>query len=89
MQHMSSNQQSSDSEFSRLKWGCRRGMLELDLMLAGFLDRHFNELTQEEINIFNDLLLYPDQTLYEYLMGRMIPTDGALAHVVDRIRCST
>ncbi|MGH8753044.1 MAG: succinate dehydrogenase assembly factor 2, partial [Burkholderiales bacterium] len=26
---------------NRLRWNCRRGMLELDLVLTGFLDKHY------------------------------------------------
>ena len=33
-----------DRDFSRLRWRCRRGMLELDLLLGRFVNEHYREL---------------------------------------------
>ncbi len=71
---------------SRLYWQCRRGMLELDLLLQAFLDGQFDTLAAPEQQAFSDLLGYPDTVLLEYMLGRMIPTDKAIADVVAKIR---
>ena len=70
----------------RLRWQCRRGMLEVDLLLNRFLDEGYGTLTHAQKLVFTDLLAYPDQVLVEWLMGRQRPVDRKLAHVVDRVR---
>jgi antitoxin CptB len=74
------------SPLSQLKWRCRRGMLELDLLLQGFLERGYEMLSAQERETFQELLNYPDQDLLEYLMARAMPTDKDVADVVNRIR---
>lgn len=71
---------------SRLYWQCRRGMLELDILLQDFLDAGFAALAATEQHAFVELLDYPDAVLLEYMLGRMIPTDQNLANVVTKIR---
>jgi len=61
-------------------------MRELDLLLQQFLDRSYATLAVNEQMDFVRLLEYPDQLLYEYLLGRMVPSDQALAALVVRIR---
>ena len=73
---------------ARLRWQCRRGMRELDELLLGFIDRHLGELAGEELAAFEALLRYPDDLLYECLMGRMVPMEEGIAHVVRKIRCA-
>lgn len=71
---------------ARVYWQCRRGMRELDLLLQGFFERAYGTADEPVRRAFLDLLEYPDQLLLEYLMGRMVPIDPALADVVARIR---
>ncbi len=71
---------------SKLYWRCRRGMLELDLLLQGYLRHHYDSMTSAEKSAFEELLTYPDQMLLEYLMGRMTPVDSRLAHIVKKVR---
>lgn len=76
------------AEQDRLRWRCRRGMLELDLMLNAFLDHGLEALNETEREVFQRLLDYPDQTLLELLMVRMVPTDKESVHVIRKIRSS-
>ena len=78
----------STAQRARLYWRCRRGMLELDLVLQSFLDRNYDKATRDEQRAFETLLNYPDTLLLEYVMGRMTPTDPLLAHVVARLRAA-
>jgi len=71
---------------SRLRWRCRRGMLELDLLLNAFLDQKLKELTAAECSALEQLLEYPDQLLMEYLFGRTIPADEEIIPIVAKIR---
>jgi len=71
---------------ARLQWQCRRGMLELDLFLRGFLAEGYAKLTDAEKETFDRLLKTPDQQLLEYLMGREQPEERDIADVVNKVR---
>ncbi|MDH5573779.1 MAG: succinate dehydrogenase assembly factor 2 [Gammaproteobacteria bacterium] len=75
-----------DQQRARLKWQCRRGMLELDMFLQAFLDKCYENLTQEERLVFTALLEFPDQELLEYLMLRKTPDEKEFTHVIKQIR---
>ncbi len=77
-----------EQELARLRWQCRRGMLELDMFLEPFLDNYFLQLTATEKTAFYTLLNYPDQFLLEYLMGRSIPLDKDVADVAKKIQAA-
>jgi len=70
----------------RLRWQCRRGMLELDLLLAGFLEEGYESLSPADKARFAALLSHPDQLLQGWLMGHASPTDTGLARLVEVIR---
>lgn len=76
----------SDGELSRVYWQCRRGMLELDTLLLGFMDKGYKGLSKDRKQVFDELLACPDQLLLEYLMGRVVPIDTEIADVVKQIR---
>jgi antitoxin CptB len=61
-------------------------MLELDILLQGFFDRHWEGLTEPERGAFDRLLGYPDPVLLECLTGNMPVVDPEIAHVIERIR---
>ena len=73
---------------SELRWQCRRGMLELDLLLNGFLETKYSQLDAVQREDFVTLLRYPDQTLYELLMDKMASSNPAIAKIVQLIRNS-
>ncbi|MEJ2406361.1 MAG: succinate dehydrogenase assembly factor 2 [Candidatus Thiodiazotropha sp.] len=73
-------------EVSRLRWRCRRGMLELDLLLLGFLEHGYQQLDPVQQQCFERLLQLPDQTLYEQLMGDAEPGEKEFADVIKWIR---
>lgn len=75
-------------ERNRIHWQCRRGMLELDDLLQGFLHQAFDELDSRERCQFESLLKCHDNLLLDYLMGRTVPADPDTAHVVNKIRAA-
>lgn len=75
-----------DTEYARLKWRCRRGMLELDLLLQPFVVDVYPALTDEEKRQFHTLLDMQDQELLECLMLQQPPADRSLDHVIRKIR---
>jgi len=74
------------SELARMRWKCRRGMLELDLLLRDFLDSGYQNLDEAGQQLLDRILDYPDAVLLEWLMGRIRPTDKDVAQLVDKIR---
>jgi len=74
---------------NRLRWKCRRGMLELDIMLQSFIESGYAELGPEDNNYFEQLLNYEDNPLFELLMGHMQPADPAMKHVIQSIQRAT
>lgn len=70
----------------KLAWRCRRGMLELDILLTDFLKRGYGALDERQRADFERLLALPDQELLEYLLGTKQAMDGDLAHVIACIR---
>ena len=74
------------ASLSRLRWQCRRGMLELDLILNAFMDRGFDALDNEQKNIFKQILDYPDQLLFDLLLDQMKSSDREVASLVTHIR---
>ena len=69
-----------------LRWQCRRGMLELDLILNNFIDNGLGSLADDERATFEHVLSYPDQTLYDLLLGNTVSADRKVAGLVQRIR---
>ncbi len=71
---------------NQLKWACRRGLLELDLLLNSYMDKVYNQLTDDEKRQFITLLDMQDQEMYEMLTGKLSPNDKELAKLLNRIR---
>jgi len=74
------------SELDRLRWHCRRGMLELDLVLSRFLERSFRELPPDQVAAFKALLQQSDSVLWDLVSGRLEPESGATATIVRLLR---
>ena len=73
-------------ELNRLRWRCRRGMLENDLILARFLDARGDALTSAELIALDRLLELSDGDLWELLSGRREPEDAAVKPLVEALR---
>ena len=74
------------AERARLTWRCRRGMLELDLLLGGFMAGGYDTMSETQQHHFHRLLEYPDQELLEYLLLQRPAPSRELADVVAKIR---
>ncbi len=74
------------SSKSRLYWQCRRGMLELDTLLIGFMDSKYSGLDHHYQLVFETILTNSDPLLLDYLMGNTIPADKDVAYVIKQIQ---
>ena len=57
-------------DMDRIRWQCRRGVLEMDLILQRFLAEDFESLNPEELNLFKELLGEVDTVLLAWVMGQ-------------------
>lgn len=71
---------------AKLIWQCRRGMLELDLILNPFVTHHFANLNKEQLHAFEQLLTYSDPEIYHWLMEGGQPDTQELVDIVTFIR---
>ena len=75
------------NSYSQLKWACRRGMLELDVLLGSFLEQRYLMLSNEEQQAFTQLLSEPDPLLFAWLLGQEdVAVDPSFFHIVELIR---
>lgn len=70
---------------AQLRWRCRRGMLELDIILSEFFDKHYASLTTEEKQEFQLLLEQQDTTLLAWLVYQSPPPPAFLT-IVQRVQ---
>ena len=68
----------------RLRWQCRRGLLELDLLFTRFLDNRYAQLTGPEKTSFQTLLKQSDHNLLAWLHGQKSPP-GELQSILKKI----
>ena len=69
-----------------LKWRCRRGVRELDLILTHFVDAQRDSLSVDQQLKMHGLLDYSDAELLTWLAGTEAPPDEILSDLVERIR---
>ena len=75
--------------YERLRWRCiRRGLLEVDIALTGFLDQKFELLSDDEQQAFAELANMEDHDLWHLISGQAEIDDPRLANVVTMIRKS-
>ena len=67
-----------ERELSKLKWRCRRGLLENDLFIERFFKQYEAAFTVDQAQAMTDLMDLSDNDLLDLLLGRKEP-EGALA----------
>jgi len=73
-------------DLDRIRWRCRRGLLELDLILKRFLENHFDLLDAGQRDLFNQLLDESDNDLLDWALGRGEPRDPRYLPVIELLR---
>lgn len=63
----------------RLRWRARRGLLENDLVLQRFFDRHERSLTDEQVAGLDELLDLSDNELLDLILARTEPQDHTMS----------
>ncbi len=70
----------------RVRWQCRRALLELDLVFTRFLERHFDRLTDDQLADLDDLLLVEDHDLWAMVNGSKPITNDRWKEMMDLLR---
>lgn len=76
----------NDNEFKRLRWRCRRGMRELDVLLTRWLEREWAAASESQRGVFLRLLDCEDDKLWRMFLGNEAAPDEALEALVNHIR---
>jgi antitoxin CptB len=77
-----------DVELNRLRWRCRRGLLENDLILARFMDARGATMNVDDVAALDRLLDLGDNELWEMLAGCAEPDDAALRPLLVALRAA-
>jgi len=75
----------TEAERRRLRWRCRRGMRELDVLLERWLDRYWDEADRAHRAAFERLLANEDDALWAWVTGRSSPEDVELVTLVEQL----
>ncbi len=70
--------QADPAKRKRLRWRSRRGLLENDLIMTRFLDRHEESMSDADVSALTQLLDLPDNDLMDLILART-----ELAHELD------
>ncbi len=71
---------------ARLRWQCRRGMRELDVLLTGYLSEQYPQSSSDEKRAFEQLLTMSDPELVGYLLKGDEAPDPDVECVLKRLR---
>ena len=74
------------SQTSRLRWLCRRGMKELDLLLINYLDNIYPSASSADQQAFESLLDMADPDLYTLVTGKTQSDDVQVMRVIEVLR---
>ena len=73
-------------ELERARWRCRRGLLELDILLQRFMDKHYADLGENELQQFETLLNLPDNDLWDVITRKQEVKDLGLQSVLHLLQ---
>ena len=69
----------------RMYWHSRRGMLELDLLLVPFAEERLPQLSDDELQMYSELLQEEDQDLFLWLTRRAAAPTPRLQQMIDTV----
>ena len=75
-------------EFERACWRCRRGLLELDIVLQRFMNRYYADLGAQELAQFERLLSLADNDLWDLITGRKVNDDHQWLPILELLQKS-
>jgi antitoxin CptB len=79
-----SQEVSSTANLSRMRWHCRRGMRELDVLLTRYFEEVYPSATLQHQQAFADLLDLQDPLIMAYVTGKQTPDSKEIADVIQQ-----
>ena len=79
------NHQSDPTQRARLRWRARRGLLQNDLIIQRFFDKHEMELTDDDVAALTVLFEEVDNHLLDLLLGRTAPEGDLDTPAIRRV----
>jgi antitoxin CptB len=73
-------------EIERIRWRCRRGLLELDIVLGRFVEQFYLELDEAEQATFDVFLDLPDTVLWDMVSGKLEAAQSEQHALLEKIR---
>jgi len=74
------------TDMSRLRWRCRRGTKELDIVMNRYLQERYETASAEEQASFNALLDIEDPIIFDWLMDKTQAEDENLQELVEILK---
>jgi antitoxin CptB len=76
-------------ELGKLRWRCRRGMKELDVLLTRYVEERFRDAPAAHQAAFQELLESQDTVIYAYCLGQERPPTAVLSALIEQITLSS
>lgn len=70
----------------RVRWRCRRGLLELDIVLGRFVEKHYAGLDAAQEVAFDELLDMPDTVLWDMITGKKMPPEAQQQELLEWLK---
>lgn len=71
---------------SKLRWHCRRGMRELDILFLHYLEQHYQNASEDEQLAFEALIDTSDPIITDYIFNRQNPPSTSINKVVAEMQ---
>lgn len=81
--------ESNNDSTARLRWRCRRGTREMDLLLLRFLEQDYPRLSARDRALFGALLEEADPDLYAWITGQAQPANPDYQPLIEKINVSS
>jgi antitoxin CptB len=76
-------------QLGKLRWRCRRGMKELDLLLTRYVEERYRGAPLAHQAAFRELLESQDTVIYAYCLGQERPPTALLSSLIEQITLSS
>lgn len=70
----------------QLVWRCRRGVRELDVLFARYLEVEYPQLNPKQKAAFERLLEVQDPTIMDWLFGRSETDDREISEIIHQLK---
>ncbi len=69
-----------------LSWNCRRGMKELDVAIERFMANKFDQLSEEQKQVFYEILKTDDGEFFAWLIGSYEPEQDNFKQIISMLQ---